>query len=156
MGASVVAWALDAMTFLLVARALDIELGYPEAILIGAIAVLSTAMPAAPGYVGTFELAATGTATALGVPRTEALAMAILVHVIVLVPIAVAGAVVMVGTGSRLSSLAEEAEELQSEEHGDGEISRALRHEPPDMDEASTATNYREVAGSGVNLGSGD
>ncbi len=121
MGACVLAWALDALIFYLVAQSLDIELGYPSAILIGAVSVLATAIPAAPGYVGTFELAATATAVALGVPRPEALAMAILVHVITLVPIALIGAAVLIRTGSRLGSLAEEAEEFEAEERVDGE-----------------------------------
>jgi hypothetical protein len=124
LGACVVAWALDGLIFYLVARSLDIELGYPGAILIGAVSVLATAVPAAPGYVGTFELAATTAAVALGVPRAEALAMAILVHVITLIPVALAGAAILVISGTRLGRLAEEAEgfeaeELEAEEHDD-------------------------------------
>jgi len=87
---------------------------------------LATAVPAAPGYVGTFELAATATAVALGVPRAEALAMAILVHVITLIPIAVAGAVVLIASGSRLGSLAEEAETLEADEHDQGQLPDAV------------------------------
>jgi hypothetical protein len=113
---SIVAWALDALIFFLVAMSLGIELGFPEAVLIGAVAVLATAIPAAPGYVGTFELAATATAVALGVPRAEALALAVLVHVVTVVPVALAGAAALIVTGAKLGRLAEEAEEAESEE----------------------------------------
>jgi uncharacterized protein (TIRG00374 family) len=116
MGASVVAWGLDASIFYLAMRALDIDLGFVGAILIGAVSVLATAVPAAPGFVGTFELAATGAGAALGVPRAEALAMAILVHVITLVPVALAGALVLVRSGIRLGMLAGEAEEVDVEQ----------------------------------------
>ena len=119
MGASVVSWALDATIIFFVARSLDIELGYAGAIIVGAVAVLATAVPAAPGYVGTFELAATSAAVALGVPRAEALALAIVYHVITLVPIAVAGGLVLVASGNRLGRLAEEAEELEHEQLAD-------------------------------------
>ena len=107
---SFVAWLLDGLIFWLVAQSLGIELGYAGAIVIGAVAVLATAVPAAPGYVGTFELAATAAAVAIGVPRAEALAMAILVHVITLVPLALAGGLALVLTGTRLGQLAAEAE----------------------------------------------
>ena len=110
---SVVAWVLDALVFWLAAMALGIDLDYPAAIIIGAVSVLSTAIPAAPGYVGTFELAATATGAAVGVPRAEALAMAIVVHVVTLLPLAVAGAVAVVATGTNLGRLAEEAEEAE-------------------------------------------
>lgn len=114
-GISLVAWVLDAMIFFLVAIALGIDIGFPGAVLIGAVAVLATAIPAAPGYVGTFEVAATTTAVALGVPRPEALALAVLVHLITVLPVALAGGVAVVATGSRLGQLAEAAEEVGHE-----------------------------------------
>jgi uncharacterized protein (TIRG00374 family) len=117
--ACTVAWALDALAFYLAARALGIELSYAGAILIGAVTVLSTAIPAAPGYVGTFELAATSVAVAIGVPAAEALALAVLVHVVAVVPIAIAGTVVVVASGIRLRQLADDAEELEADEHED-------------------------------------
>ena len=107
---SLVAWVLDAMIFYLVALALGIDIGFADAVLIGAVAVLATAIPAAPGYVGTFELAATATAVALGVPRPEALALAIIVHLITVVPVAIAGAGALIATGTKLGQLAQEAE----------------------------------------------
>ena len=84
---------------LAVGRSLGLDLGVADAVLMGAVAVLATAIPAAPGYVGTFELAATSTAAALGVPRPEALALAVLVHVITVAPLALAGAVAIASSG---------------------------------------------------------
>jgi glycosyltransferase 2 family protein len=106
---STIAWVLDASIFWLVGLALGIDLGIAGAVLVGAVAVLATAIPAAPGYVGTFELAATVTAVALGVPQPEALALAVVVHVITVVPLAIAGAVAVVSMGTGLGRLAAEA-----------------------------------------------
>ena len=108
---SVVAWVLDASIFYFVGRALGIELLLSEAVLIGAVAVLATAIPAAPGYVGTFELAATATAVALGIPREEALALAVLVHLVTIIPVALAGAAALLLAGANVNALAAQTEE---------------------------------------------
>ena len=112
-GISLIAWVVDATIFYLVGLSLGIELALADAVLIGAVAVLATAIPAAPGYVGTFELAATSTAVALGIPREEALAMAVLVHMVTVIPIVIAGAIALVMTGASLGSIAAEAEEAE-------------------------------------------
>ncbi len=112
-GVSFLAWVVDASIFYFVGLALGIELGPAQAALIGAVAVLATAIPAAPGYVGTFELAATSTAVALGIPREEALAMAVLVHMVTLIPVAIAGAIVLITSGADLGTIAIEAEEAE-------------------------------------------
>jgi uncharacterized membrane protein YbhN (UPF0104 family) len=91
---------------------LGLDVSLPQAVLIGAVTVLSTAVPAAPGYVGTFELATTTTAVALGIPEAGALALAILAHAISVIPVAIAGAVALVLMGTRLSSLVVDAEEV--------------------------------------------
>lgn len=97
-------WAMEAAVLWLVAQAIGISLSVPQAVLIAAMTVLVTAIPAAPGYVGTYELAATSTATALGIPGVEALAMAVLSHVLTTIPIALGGVIALAATGSRLVS----------------------------------------------------
>ena len=49
--------------------------------LVAGVTILVTAIPSAPGYVGTYELAATAVATSLGVDPDAAFALAVLVHV---------------------------------------------------------------------------
>ena len=109
-GISVVAWLLDAGSFWLAAGAVGVDLPYLAAAVISAISVLGTAVPSAPGYVGTFELAASGTAGALGVPGAQALALAVVVHVMTLVPLALAGAVSLAAMGASLGEVAHAAE----------------------------------------------
>jgi uncharacterized protein (TIRG00374 family) len=108
--ASVAAWLLDATSFWLAGQAVGADLPYLGAMVVSAISVLGTAVPSAPGYVGTFELAAAGTAGALGVPGAEALAMAVVVHVVTLVPLALAGAISLIGMGANLGEVAHAAE----------------------------------------------
>ena len=64
---SLVAWGLDASLVWLAALSIGVSLDPAQAILIAGVGVFATMIPAAPGYIGTYELAATVTAVALGV-----------------------------------------------------------------------------------------
>ena len=77
---------------------------------LGRADALGTAIPSAPGFVGTFELAAAGMATALGVPGAEALALAVVAHVMTLVPLALGGAASVLLLGANLGEVAKTAE----------------------------------------------
>jgi uncharacterized protein (TIRG00374 family) len=109
-GISVVCWLLDASSFWLAAQAVGVELAYVAAVVVGAVSVLGTAVPSAPGYVGTFELAAAGTAVAVGVAGAEALALAVVVHVTTLVPLALGGAISLAAMGASIGEVARAAE----------------------------------------------
>lgn len=109
-GISVAAWLLDATSFWLAGQAVGADVSYGAAMLIGGVSVLGTAIPSAPGFVGTFELAAAGMATALGVPGAEALAMAVATHAMTLVPMALGGAVSVIVIGANLGEIARSAE----------------------------------------------
>ena len=64
-----------------------------QAALLAAGTNLATAIPAAPGYVGTFELATVTIAASVGIAKSSALAFAVLLHVTTLLLTSVAGAV---------------------------------------------------------------
>lgn len=106
---SAVCWMLDATTFWLVAQSIGAPVSPAAALLIGAVTVLGTALPSAPGYVGTFELAASTTAQALGVASAPALALAVLAHAVTVLPTAVAGAVSLLAMDVKLDRLATDA-----------------------------------------------
>jgi uncharacterized protein (TIRG00374 family) len=112
---SAVCWILDATTFWLVGRSLGVTLAPAAALLIGAVTVLGTALPSAPGYLGTFELAAAGTATALGVPATLGFSLAVLAHVMAVAPSAVGGAIALGASGLGLASLQTEARSVRQQ-----------------------------------------
>ena len=95
-GLSFVAWLLDASVFLAAAASLGITLNVGAAVIIDAAGALATALPAAPGYVGTYDLAAAAVGAGLGLEPAKAVALAAVVHAVVLVPIALAGAAALV------------------------------------------------------------
>ena len=108
-GLSLVAWLLDGTIYWAAASSLGIELPPAGAMLVSAITVLGTAIPSAPGYVGTFELAASTIAGGLGVAPAAALAFAILVHALTVLPLALGGVVALAWMGARFDDLARSA-----------------------------------------------
>jgi uncharacterized protein (TIRG00374 family) len=110
-GLSTVAWLSAAAANLLVARALGLSVTPAGAGLITAVSVLVTAIPSAPAYVGTFELAVVAVAQTLGIPAAPALAFAALSHVITLIPTIVGGPLSLAWMGIDLRSVAAEARE---------------------------------------------
>lgn len=101
---SAVAWLADATLVLLVARALGIDIPVAAAVAIGLGGALGTALPAAPGYLATYELGAVGLGLLAGVPRETVLPIAILTHVVGVTALAAAGAVAL-GRASGLVQL---------------------------------------------------
>jgi glycosyltransferase 2 family protein len=112
---SAACWMLDATTFWLVAQSIGVPVDPAAALLIAAVTVLGTALPSAPGYVGTFELAAATTAQALGVSAAPALALAVLAHAMTVLPTAGAGAVSLIAMDARLGRLATDAAAAEHE-----------------------------------------
>jgi uncharacterized membrane protein YbhN (UPF0104 family) len=113
---NIVAWLSNAAMFYFIAQAVGVNLSPAGALLVMAVAVLSTAIPSAPASVGTFELAALTVAVALGVPRDSALALAILAHVVGLVPTIIGGPISLTILGGGLGSLSAAAKAESSAE----------------------------------------
>jgi glycosyltransferase 2 family protein len=108
-GFSALTWVFVATGFWLVGQSLGLGLAPEAALLIAAVTVLGTAIPAAPGHIGTFEVAAVVSATALGVASSDALALALLAHAASTLPLAAAGAVAIAWMSISLRSVADEA-----------------------------------------------
>ena len=89
---SAVAWLADTMLVLLVSRALQLEIPVAAAVAIGLGGALGTALPAAPGYLATYELGAVALGSFAGVPRETVLPLAIVTHLIGVTVLAAAGA----------------------------------------------------------------
>lgn len=100
---SVFCWGLDATLVWLVAESLGIPMTPAGAMLVAAIAILGTAIPSAPGYIGTFDLAAATTAGALGIDPSAAAVLAVLYHAVSLLPTAIGGGVALIAMDMRLS-----------------------------------------------------
>jgi glycosyltransferase 2 family protein len=101
---SAIAWLADATLVLLVAKALGIEISVAAAIAVGLGGALGSALPAAPGYLATYELGAVTLGAFAGVPRETALPLALLVHVIGVTTLAAAGGICL-GRASGLVQL---------------------------------------------------
>jgi uncharacterized protein (TIRG00374 family) len=77
---SAVAWAVTGLAFAVAGTAVGVTLTFPEALLFAAAVNLATAIPAGPGYIGTFELAAISVSAAVGIVPLAGLAMGVIVH----------------------------------------------------------------------------
>jgi uncharacterized protein (TIRG00374 family) len=106
---SVAVWLCNAAMFALAGQSVGASVSPVGALLIMAVTVLATAIPSAPAYVGTFELAAVTVATSLGVPSENALALAVLAHGLGLLPTAIGGSAALAYIGGGLKVLSANA-----------------------------------------------
>ena len=96
---SVVAWGCTVLAFLSVGQALGIELTVGEGALLAAGTNLATAIPSAPGYLGTFEYAGQQIALAFALAAESGLALALLMHALTLAVSSVGGAAALLRLG---------------------------------------------------------
>jgi uncharacterized protein (TIRG00374 family) len=92
---SLASWSCAVLAFASAAQAVGVEPTIGQAALLAAGTNLATAIPAGPGYVGTWELATVTIAASVGIPAAPALAFAVLVHVVTLAMTSVGGALVL-------------------------------------------------------------
>jgi uncharacterized protein (TIRG00374 family) len=98
-GWSLLAWGATVVAFAAAGQAVGVELTWGQAALLAAGVSLATAIPAGPGYLGTFELAAVQVAAVFGVGADPAVALAVLVHAVILVLTSLGGAVALLRLG---------------------------------------------------------
>ena len=98
---SLAAWSATVVAFAAAGQAVGVELTWGQAALLAAGVSLATAIPAGPGYLGTFELAAVEVAAVFGVGADPAVALAVLVHAVILVLTSLGGAIALLRLGWR-------------------------------------------------------
>ncbi len=111
---SALAWTFSIATFILGGRALGIELTPLQGALLSSGVALVTIVPAAPGYLGTFELTAVSIASQFGIDRDAAFAMALLVHVMILLVTSIGGAIAALRLGVGLETGSDEEDEARA------------------------------------------
>ncbi len=84
-------WFVTGLTYWAGIKACHLELGFIEAYILMATAMIAIAIPAAPGFVGTFHAAMVATLVALNIDKSTAASYAFLQHLIGLIPICVFG-----------------------------------------------------------------
>ena len=104
-GIGLIAWTCSALQYYWVFRAFDLPLWGAASYFAVAAIGLSTMIPAAPGYVGTFELAGVAVLTALGATPAGAFSAIVLVHLLQVVPVTVLGLVFAWREGLTMASL---------------------------------------------------
>jgi glycosyltransferase 2 family protein len=90
-----VIWALEAGVYLSVARAVELDISAMGALYLVALTNLFAMLPAAPGYVGTFDAAVIFGVRAIGGTESLALSFLILLRFMLFVPITLVGLVVL-------------------------------------------------------------
>jgi uncharacterized protein (TIRG00374 family) len=96
---SLAAWGASLLAVAAAGHALGIELTIGAAALLSAGVALATAVPSAPGYLGTFELAGKTIGMSLGLSGDQALALAVLVHASILILTSSGGAIAFIRLG---------------------------------------------------------
>ena len=104
---TVVIWLIETLKYWFVMHAFGLEsrLGYIDLMLVNGAANLFTVIPAAPGFVGTFDLAGIGTITALGIDRAAATAYTLVLHAVLWLPVTALGAYFMLREGLKWTDL---------------------------------------------------
>jgi glycosyltransferase 2 family protein len=84
-------WFVTGLTYWAGIKACHLDLGFIEAFILMVTAMIAIAIPAAPGFVGTFHAAIVAALVALGIDKSTAASYAFLQHFIGLIPIVVFG-----------------------------------------------------------------
>ena len=95
---SLVVWSLEALVYAVVGAAVGVHLGATGALYVMALTNLSALVPAAPGYVGTFDAAVLLALRSLKLP---ALGYLLVLRFVLFVPITIAGFAVFVARYAR-------------------------------------------------------
>lgn len=93
---SLCTWSLGAVTVVLIARSVGIELSALEAVFVTAALSLGVAIPSSPGYIGTYQWVGVASLGLLDVPVNEALAFSILMQATWFIPTTIAGGTIII------------------------------------------------------------
>jgi glycosyltransferase 2 family protein len=113
---SIATWSINIVTIYLMMLAFNIEVPITVAAVLVVATNLSMVVPAAPGYVGTFEAAVVAVLVALGQPRDISQAFAIIYHFLGLVPVALLGVIAAIQQGINFAALRQPEEAAPQEE----------------------------------------
>jgi glycosyltransferase 2 family protein len=95
LGLTLLVWMLEGTVFWLSAQAVDVSLSFPESTLAVVIASFFALVPAAPGFLGTWDAAVIFSLKAFGVTGGQAIAVDVMERFVVFVPITVVGLILI-------------------------------------------------------------
>lgn len=127
-GLTLVAWAMEAVVYLLAAHAAGVELHLGSAVYVLATAAIFTMIPSGPGFAGTMDGAIVYTLHQLGEPRNLVWPFIFVIRFVIFIPITIIGGALLAlryGGWSAIKA-ARRAQEQENEEAEEA----ARRHEP--------------------------
>lgn len=93
---SLAVWLAEVAYYWVLLRACGFALPLQAALMMTVMTVFGVALPAAPGFVGTFQYATVLALSFFSVPKEEALGFSIIAHLAQLVPVTIAGLIALV------------------------------------------------------------
>jgi uncharacterized protein (TIRG00374 family) len=107
---SILIWLLETVKYWFVMHAFNFEVSFFTLMLMNGIANLATTLPAAPGYIGTFDGPGIAILSAFGVEPAVATAYTLVLHAALWLPITLLGFVYMARQSIRWSDFAKAAD----------------------------------------------
>lgn len=92
---STLIWLTETLKYWFVMHAFPFEVSFLVLMLMTAVVNLTTTLPSAPGYIGTFDVPGIAILTAYGVPQAIATGYTLVLHVALWLPITLLGAIYM-------------------------------------------------------------
>lgn len=102
---SVLIWLLETVKYWFVMHAFNFEVSFFTLMLMNGVVNLATTLPAAPGYVGTFDTPGIAVLVAFGVNAEQATAYTLVLHAALWLPITLLGLYYMLREGLRWGDL---------------------------------------------------
>lgn len=109
-GLTATAFGIAVAMFMVVAVAAGVELSVAQSALAMGGLALSTAVPAAPGSIGTYEFVGVTILVTFGLPAETALVTVVIVHLVATLPLALVGLLAAWQLHFRVSEIADDAE----------------------------------------------
>ncbi|MDO8211812.1 lysylphosphatidylglycerol synthase transmembrane domain-containing protein [Conexibacter sp. CPCC 206217] len=137
---SLVVWCVEASVYIAVGHAVGIELGLQDGLAVVAFTNAAALIPAAPGYIGTYDAAVIFAVNAVSTAsRSAVLSYLILLRFVLFVPITIVGFVVLVARYGGLSRVKAAREAARVEERLEHEAAAAARTDTHAETAATTA-----------------
>ncbi len=109
-GLSFLAWTVEAFTYWLMGKAMNIEINFLLICLIMAVANFAIMMPSTSGGIGPFEFFGVGIMLLFAYPKADSVAYIFIVHAMILIPIIILGFIFMLSEGLNFTKLMKEKE----------------------------------------------
>jgi uncharacterized protein (TIRG00374 family) len=112
---TVLIWLLETVTYWFVMHAFNLQLSFFTLMMMNGVVNLITTLPAAPGYIGTFDASGIWVLEAFGVIKSRATAYTLVLHATLWLPITLLGFFYMIREGLRWGDLTQAARLRESE-----------------------------------------